>query len=174
MLLTDPAVQYWSCVIAALVTFAVLMLWNRVRGPRAVRGLSRFGLLVGGYFATAVAVLVSVNIAYGGLIVSVDDLFADLNPPMGHGHHKHGPCAAAVPGNGAPAATAEATSEAAPGAAAGAGAGAAADGAAPQARGAVLDVPGATPCAPAALSAASAGAGPAAAGQDAAGQRVQP
>lgn len=89
MLLTDPAVQYWSCVVAVLATAAVLMLWNRVRGPRAVRLLSRFGLLLGGYVATTVAVLVSVNIAYGGLVVSVDDLFADINPPMGRYQHHH-------------------------------------------------------------------------------------
>lgn len=89
MLLTDPAVQYWSCVVAVLATLAVLMLWNRVRGPRAVRLLSRFGLLLGGYAATAVAVLVSVNIAYGGLVVSVEDLFADINPPMGQYQHHH-------------------------------------------------------------------------------------
>lgn len=89
MLLTDPAVQYWSCVVAVLATVAVLMLWNRVRGPRAVRLLSRCGLLLGGYLATAVAVLVSVNIAYGGLVVSVDDLFADINPPMGQYRHHH-------------------------------------------------------------------------------------
>ena len=83
MLLTDPAVQYWSCVAAILATAAVLTLWNRVHGPKVVKGLSRFGLLLGGYLTTAVAVLVSVNIAYGGLIVSVSDLFADVNPPMG-------------------------------------------------------------------------------------------
>jgi len=92
MRLTDPAVQYWSCVAAALATLAVLMLWNRVRGPLIVKGLSRFGLLLGGYAATAVAVLVSVNIAYGGLVVSLDDLFADINPPMHYTHHKR--CAA--------------------------------------------------------------------------------
>jgi hypothetical protein len=94
MLLTDPAVQYWSCVVAILVTAAVLMLWNKVHGPRVVTGVSRFGLLLGGYAATAVAVLVSVNIAYGGLIVSVSDLFANVNPPMGqfvnHGGCGHG------------------------------------------------------------------------------------
>ena len=83
MLLTDPALQYWSCVAAVLATLAVLGLWNRVHGPSFVKGLSRFGLLLGGYLTTAVAVLVSVNIAYGGLIVSVSDLFADVNPPMG-------------------------------------------------------------------------------------------
>lgn len=147
MLLTDPAVQYWSCVVAALATLAVLMLWNRVRGPRAVRGLSRAGLLVGGYFATAVAVLVSVNIAYGGLIVSVNDLFADLNPPMGHyGHHKHGPCDSAVPGNGAPPAPAETAPAAG----------------APAGRAASADVAGPLPCAPQAAPAATPGAAPAA------------
>ena len=87
MLLTDPALQYWSCVVAILATLAVLMLWNRVRGPLVVKGLSRLGLLLGGYVATAVAILVSVNIAYGGLVVSVSDLFADINPPMGQFHH---------------------------------------------------------------------------------------
>jgi hypothetical protein len=98
MLLTDPAVQYWSCVAAILATLAALVLWNRVRGPWAVRALSRLALLLGGYLTTAVAVLVSVNIAYGGLVVSVDDLFADLNPPAGHhgGGHHHGPPAPAL------------------------------------------------------------------------------
>jgi hypothetical protein len=92
MLLTDPAVQYWTCVVAILTTVAVLMLWNKVRGPLVVRGLSRAGLLIGGYTATAVAVLVSVNIAYGGLIVSVSDLFANVNPPMGQ-FANYGGCA---------------------------------------------------------------------------------
>ena len=107
MLLTDPAVQYWSCVVAILATLAALMLWNRVRGPWAVKALSRLGLLLGGYVTTAVAVLVSVNIAYGGLVVSVDDLFADINPPMNHYHHHHscGSAAAAA----SPASTASAS-----------------------------------------------------------------
>jgi len=89
MRLTSPATQYLSIVVAVLATVAVLVLWNRVRGPRAVRLLSRCGLLLGGYAATAVTVMVSVNIAYGGLIVSVDDLFANLNPPMNYGHAGH-------------------------------------------------------------------------------------
>ncbi|HWG25134.1 hypothetical protein [Actinospica sp.] len=87
MLLTDPALQYWSCVAAILATVAVLVLWNRVQGPAPVRVLSRTGLLIAGYLTTAVAILVSVNIAYGGLIVSVSDLFADVNPPMGQFMH---------------------------------------------------------------------------------------
>jgi hypothetical protein len=49
---------------------------------------SRAGLLVGGYAATAVAVLISVNIAYGGLIVSWSDLFSNVNPPATH-HMRH-------------------------------------------------------------------------------------
>jgi hypothetical protein len=79
-------------VVAILATLAVLMLWNRVRGPLVVKGLSRLGLLLVGYLTTAVAILVSVNITYGGLVVSVSDLFADLNPPMGQFQHRHGPC----------------------------------------------------------------------------------
>lgn len=49
-----------------------------------MRPLSRFALLLGGCLTAAVAVPVSVNIAYGGLTVSVDDLFANLNPPTYH------------------------------------------------------------------------------------------
>jgi hypothetical protein len=123
MRLTDPAVQYWSCVAAILATLAVLMLWNRVRGPRIVRGLTRFGLLFGGYAATAVAVLVSVNIAYGGLVVSVDDLFADINPPMHYTHHDR-QCDGGAGAVGAVAAgTADAAGVAGGAAAAGAGGG---------------------------------------------------
>ena len=111
MRLTSPATQYLSIVVAVLATVAVLLLWNRVRGPRAVRMLARFGLLLGGYAATAVAVLVSVNIAYGGLIVSVDDLFADLNPPMNYHHtghmHHHGSAGVAPTGTPTPKASPE-------------------------------------------------------------------
>ena len=96
MLLTDPALQYWTCVAAILATVAVLALWNRVQGPAAVKVLSRVGLLLAGYLTTAVAILVSVNIAYGGLIVSMSDLFADVNPPMGQFMHHNGCKGAAV------------------------------------------------------------------------------
>jgi len=88
MLLTSTALQISTIVLAILATIAVLLLWNRVRGPRAVRTLSRVALLGGGYAATAVAVLISVNIIYGGLIVSVSDLFSNLNPPQGT-HFSH-------------------------------------------------------------------------------------
>ena len=102
MLLTDPALQYWTCVAAILATIAVLALWNRVQGPAPVKVLSRVGLLLAGYLTTAVAILVSVNIAYGGLIVSMSDLFADVNPPMGQFMHHNG-CRGAIVHQAAPA-----------------------------------------------------------------------
>lgn len=83
MLLTSTSLQICTIAAAVLATLAVLLLWNRVRGPRPVRAFSRVALLCGGYVTTAVAVLVSVNIAYGGLIVSVSDLFSNVNPPQG-------------------------------------------------------------------------------------------
>jgi hypothetical protein len=93
MSLTSTALQISTIAIAVLSTIAALLLWNRVRGPKAVRALSRMVLLAGGYLTAAVAVLVSVNIAYGGLIVSVSDLFGNLNPPQGphFGHQGRGP-----------------------------------------------------------------------------------
>jgi hypothetical protein len=93
MSLTSPATQTYTAIAAVVFTIAVLVLWNRVRGPRAVRFATRAGLLTGCYLVTAAAVLVTVNIAYGGLIVSVGDLFSDPNQPMGGhgGHHAHPP-----------------------------------------------------------------------------------
>jgi hypothetical protein len=93
MRLTTPAVQYGTIIAAVVATFAALLLWNRVRGPLAARVLERCALLIGSYVATAVAVLVSVNIAYGGLIVSVGDLFGDPNaaPVSAHSHSYHHP-----------------------------------------------------------------------------------
>lgn len=96
MLLTSTTLQVTTIVVALVATVAALLLWNRVRGPLPVRVLARVSLLAGGYAATAVAVLISVNIAYGGLIVSVNDLFSDVNtvpgPHLRHPHpHPSGP-----------------------------------------------------------------------------------
>ena len=89
MQLTSSTLQFTTIGVAVLVSCAALLLWNRVRGPRPVRALSRVGLLTGSYAATALAVLVSVNIAYGGLIVSVSDLFSDPDAmPVRHGMHR--------------------------------------------------------------------------------------
>ena len=90
MQLTSSTLQFTTIGVAVLVSCAALLLWNRVRGPRPVRALSRVGLLAGSYAATALAVLISVNIAYGGLIVSVSDLFSDPNAiPTHHARHRN-------------------------------------------------------------------------------------
>jgi hypothetical protein len=100
MQLTSTTLQVSTIVVAILATLAALLLWNRVRGPRPVRALARFGLLSSGYATTAVAVLISVNIAYGGLIVSVSDLFSDINTIPGP-HFRHpGPHPSGVEGYG--------------------------------------------------------------------------
>ena len=88
MELTSPALQITTIAVAVVATLAVLLLWNRLPGPRPVRVVFRIILMAGSHAATAVAVLVSVNIAYGGLIVSVDDLFGNLDPPVGQ-HLRH-------------------------------------------------------------------------------------
>ena len=91
MQLTSGTLQFTTIAVAVLVTLGAVLLWNRVRGPRPLRALARVGLLTGSYAATALAVLISVNIAYGGLIVSVSDLFSDPNAvPMRHMRH-HSP-----------------------------------------------------------------------------------
>jgi hypothetical protein len=88
VLLTSPTLQVCAIAAAALTTCATLLLWNRVRGPQALRWMARITLLAGSYAATALAVLLTVNILYGGLIVSVDDLFSDPHAkPMHHGGH---------------------------------------------------------------------------------------
>jgi len=89
MRLTGSTLQFSTIAVAVLATCAAALLWNRIRGPRPLRALARIGLLAGSYAATALAVLISVNIAYGGLIVSVSDLFSDPNAaPMRHAGHR--------------------------------------------------------------------------------------
>jgi hypothetical protein len=100
MSLTGDTFQWLMICAAIVITIAVILLWNRVRGPRPVKLASRIVLLTASYLTTAVAILVSINIAYGGLIATWGDLFANLNPPAGNWHphyrngHRHGP----VPG----------------------------------------------------------------------------
>ncbi|QMU67426.1 hypothetical protein [Streptacidiphilus sp. P02-A3a] len=90
MQLTSGTLQFTTIAVAVLVTCGAVLLWNRVRGPRPLRALARVGLLAGSYAATALAVLISVNIAYGGLIVSVSDLFSDPNAtPVRHAGHRN-------------------------------------------------------------------------------------
>jgi hypothetical protein len=90
--LTGSTFQWLTICVAIAFTIAIIVLWNRIRGPRPVRLASRISLLAAGYLTTAVAILVSINIAYGGLIATWGDLFANLNPPPGnwHPHYRHG------------------------------------------------------------------------------------
>jgi hypothetical protein len=80
---TSPAFRALTIVAAVLATAITAALWNRVRGRRVIRTLTRLGLLMLSYVLTAIAVLVSINIAYGGLISSWGDLFDNLGqgPP---------------------------------------------------------------------------------------------
>src|ERR1700732_2575988 len=57
-------------VIAATVVVALttVLLWNRIPGPRAVRAFTRALFLLAGQFLAVVALLVTVNIAAGGLV----------------------------------------------------------------------------------------------------------
>jgi hypothetical protein len=84
--LTGSTLQRLTIVAAIVVTIAVIVLWNHVRGPRPVRLASRLGLLAVAYIMTAAAILVSINITYGGLIATWGDLFANLNPAPGNWH----------------------------------------------------------------------------------------
>src|SRR5581483_6966634 len=60
MSLTGRPFQWLTITIAVLTTAAVLIVWNKVHGPRALRLASRAGLLTACYLTTAVAVLVSI------------------------------------------------------------------------------------------------------------------
>jgi hypothetical protein len=97
MSLTGSTFQWLTIGAAIAVTIAIILLWNRVRGPRPVKLATRFVMLASGYLTAAVAVLVSINITYGGLIATWDDLSANLNPAPGNWHphyrhgHRHGP-----------------------------------------------------------------------------------
>jgi hypothetical protein len=83
MTLTSPAFRALTIAAAVLATAITAALWNQVRGRRTIRTLARLGLLMVSYVLTAIAVLVSINIAYGGLISSWGDLFDNLSqgPP---------------------------------------------------------------------------------------------
>lgn len=93
MSLTGSAFQWLTIGAAIVATIAVIGLWNRVGGPRPVKLAGRLALLLACYILAAVAILVSINISYGGLIATWGDLFANLNPAPGnwHPHYRHGP-----------------------------------------------------------------------------------
>ena len=71
------SLQITTIVLAVLAALATWLLWNRMRGPRAVRVLQRAALLVFGELMAAMAILVWVNISSGGLVVSWQDLLGN-------------------------------------------------------------------------------------------------
>jgi enterochelin esterase-like enzyme len=70
--------------LVILVAVATFLLWNRIPGPRAVRVAGRSVLLVVGEFLGIVALLVTLNISYGGLVVSWGDLMGDQSVDGAH------------------------------------------------------------------------------------------
>jgi S-formylglutathione hydrolase FrmB len=74
---TSGSLQWCTIVLAVLAASAVAPLWNRMRGPRAARVAQRGALLVFGELMAATAILVWVNIANGGLVVSWQDLLGN-------------------------------------------------------------------------------------------------
>jgi hypothetical protein len=84
--LTSGGFQLFTILATVLVTAATLLLWNRVRGPRPVRFLSRLGLLGSSYGLAAVAALVSINIAYGGLVSCWGELLDNLGSTPSTAH----------------------------------------------------------------------------------------
>ena len=69
--------QLLAIALAFAMALATLLLWNRIPGPRAARTVGRIVLLVGGQLAATAAVLVWINIASGGLIVTWQDLLGN-------------------------------------------------------------------------------------------------
>jgi enterochelin esterase-like enzyme len=71
------SLQLVTIALALAAAIATALLWNRVPGPRSVRLLARAAILVFGEGMAAIAVLVWLNIANGGLIVSWQDLLGN-------------------------------------------------------------------------------------------------
>lgn len=94
--LTSPSFQLLTILATVAVSVATLLLWNRVRGPRPVRLLSRAGLLGSSYVLAAIAALVSINIAYGGLISGWGELLDNMGSTPSVG--RHGRCPGHRPG----------------------------------------------------------------------------
>jgi enterochelin esterase-like enzyme len=108
------SLQITTIVLAVLAALACGLCWNRMRGPRSVRLLQRAALLAFGELMAALAILVWVNIANGGLVVSWQDLLGNQSTRGGVFAGQHG----AVPLDPRPAAVARSAIAAAPGLAA--------------------------------------------------------
>ena len=69
--------QTVAIVLAVLFALGTPLLWNRLPGPRALRVILRLILLVSGQLLATAAILVWINIASGGLIVTWQDLLGN-------------------------------------------------------------------------------------------------
>ncbi|MCW2948391.1 MAG: hypothetical protein JWR24_5108 [Actinoallomurus sp.] len=80
------SMTFRDVTIALMVVIAVatLLLWNRIPGPRAVRIPVRVGFLILGEALATLALLVSLNISYGGLVVSWKDLIGAQSTKGAH------------------------------------------------------------------------------------------
>jgi S-formylglutathione hydrolase FrmB len=92
--------QLLAIALAFAMALATLLLWNRLPGSRAARAAGRIVLLVGGQLAATAAILVWINIASGGLIVSWQDLLG--NESTRGGVFAGQPGTVALTGNSAP------------------------------------------------------------------------
>lgn len=84
MSLISTALRNITIGLAILVAVATFLAWNRIPGPRAVRVAGRALFLVTGQFLGIVALLVTLNIAYGGLVVSWGDLMGNQSTAGAH------------------------------------------------------------------------------------------
>ena len=93
-LIGTPTLVFTALVAAACPVLCVV-LWNRVRGPRAVRGAARLGLLVAAQLAALAFAGLAVN-DYGGFY----DTWTELGQSVGVGpvdHVSHVPRAYTAP-----------------------------------------------------------------------------
>lgn len=74
---TSGSLQLCTIALALFAAVATALLWNRMRGPRLARAAQRGALLLFGELMAATAILVWVNIANGGLVVSWQDLLGN-------------------------------------------------------------------------------------------------
>ena len=87
---TSGSLQAVTIVLAIAAAAGTALLWNRIPGPRPARVLARTALLVSGQLMASVAILVWLNIANGGLIVSWQDLLGDQSVRGGVFAGQHG------------------------------------------------------------------------------------
>ena len=82
--LTSPSFNAVVIAAAVATAAATLLLWNRIPGPVPARMLARLGLLITGEVLASVAVLATINLAYGGFFVSWQDLLGHQSTAGAH------------------------------------------------------------------------------------------